>query len=269
MPWCPKCRQEFQDTIRVCPTCNEALVDELAPELVTTAIEFFSEEAANQFLAFLEYSNIEHVQSVKDESLEIYRIQCQEKDLREIGKLFSAYRSAEEENEENAESDSKTDDEHDNEKSTSSLTPYVKKKDQYSDTLGTGIMLIVIGALGIGYVFLNYMNVLHLLNGSISYALNICLFSAGLIYGFISLGHASKLKTQIAEEEQVHDEILGWLDTQVTKDFLEENMDPNLPQEANDLKQFQIIKKMTMDQYSEVKENFIEAIVDEKLSSLQ
>lgn len=269
MPWCPKCRQEFQDTIKVCPTCNEALVDKLAPELVTTAIEFFSEEAANQFLAFLEYSNIENIASVKDESLDIYHIQCQEKDLHEIGKLFYAYRSAEEENEESADSNSLTDTESEEEESSSSQTPYVKKKDQYSDVFGTGIMLIIIGALGIGYVFLNYINVLHLLNGSISYALNICLFSAALIYGFISLGHAEKLKAQIAEEEKVHDEIMGWLDFEVTKEFLDKNTDPKLPQEANDLKQFQIIKKMTMEQYPEVKENFIESIVDEKMTSLQ
>lgn len=269
MPWCPKCRQEFQDTISVCPSCNEALVDELAPELVTTAIEFFSEEVAKQFVAFLDYSNIENVEIVKDEALEVYRIQCHEEDLREIGKLFYAYRSAEEENEENTQSDSITDGDHEEEESTSSQTPYVNKKDQYSDTFGTGIMLIVIGALGIGYVFLNYMNVLHLLNGSMSYALNICLFLAGLIYGFISLGHASKLKEQIAEEEQVHDEILSWLDAQVTKEYLEKNTDPNLPQEANDLKQFQIIKKITLEQFSEVNENFVEAIVDEKLSSMQ
>ena len=29
MPYCPKCRNEFQDWVKVCPDCNFALVDEL------------------------------------------------------------------------------------------------------------------------------------------------------------------------------------------------------------------------------------------------
>jgi len=29
MPYCPKCHDEFQDWVKVCPDCNVALVDEL------------------------------------------------------------------------------------------------------------------------------------------------------------------------------------------------------------------------------------------------
>ena len=29
MPYCPQCRDEFQDWVKVCPDCNVALVDEL------------------------------------------------------------------------------------------------------------------------------------------------------------------------------------------------------------------------------------------------
>ncbi|MDD5703251.1 MAG: hypothetical protein PHU23_14535 [Dehalococcoidales bacterium] len=29
MPYCPKCRDEFQDWVKVCPGCQVALVDEL------------------------------------------------------------------------------------------------------------------------------------------------------------------------------------------------------------------------------------------------
>jgi hypothetical protein len=32
MPYCPKCREEYQDWVKVCPDCNVALVDKL-PEL--------------------------------------------------------------------------------------------------------------------------------------------------------------------------------------------------------------------------------------------
>jgi len=31
MPFCPKCRDEFQDRVKVCPDCNVALVEKLPP----------------------------------------------------------------------------------------------------------------------------------------------------------------------------------------------------------------------------------------------
>ena len=31
MPYCPKCRDEFQDWVKVCPDCNVALVEKLPP----------------------------------------------------------------------------------------------------------------------------------------------------------------------------------------------------------------------------------------------
>ena len=31
MPYCPKCRDEFEDWVEECPDCKEKLVDELPP----------------------------------------------------------------------------------------------------------------------------------------------------------------------------------------------------------------------------------------------
>ena len=31
MPYCPECRDEFQDWVKVCPDCNVALVEKLPP----------------------------------------------------------------------------------------------------------------------------------------------------------------------------------------------------------------------------------------------
>ncbi len=31
MPYCPECRDEFQDWVKICPDCNVALVDKLPP----------------------------------------------------------------------------------------------------------------------------------------------------------------------------------------------------------------------------------------------
>ena len=37
MPYCPECRDEFQDWVKICPDCNVALVDDL-PDIVEEEI---------------------------------------------------------------------------------------------------------------------------------------------------------------------------------------------------------------------------------------
>jgi len=34
MPYCPECRDEFEEWVKVCPDCNVALVEELPPQPV-------------------------------------------------------------------------------------------------------------------------------------------------------------------------------------------------------------------------------------------
>lgn len=266
MSWCPKCKQEFQDGITVCPTCGETLVEELDTTVVMNEIDFFSEEEVNKFIAFLAYSNIEHTSWEIDSALGLYRIRCEEDDTQEVLKLFHAFKAVEEEQSETIEEELEENSVEEDVAEEFSSTPYVKKKDQYSDVSSTGIMLVVIGILGLAYVALNYAGVLHLLSGVVSYGLNIALFAAALIYGLISLRQAEQIKGQIAEEEAVEKAVMEWLGETVTEEFLAKNYDKTLPKEANFLKQCQIIKKLAIVQFPDVKENFLESLIEIKMN---
>lgn len=262
MSWCPKCKQEFQDGITVCPTCDETLVEELDTTVVTKEINLFSEEEVDKFISFLEYSNIQDASFEKDETLDLYYIRCKEEDIEEVVKLFSAFKSVEEEVIEEAEEEELEEDLED----SHSSTPYVKKKDQYADAKSTGYMLVIIGILGLGYVALNYFDVIHLLNGMIPYCLNIVLFLAAIIYGVYSLHQAKLLKGMISEEEALAEEIRNWLDENLTEEFLEKASDSSLPKEANFLKQLNAAKLLVSKQFPDVKENFLESLVEDKMN---
>lgn len=265
MSWCPKCKQEFQDGITVCPTCDETLVDKLDTTVVMKEIDFFSEEEVTKFISFLTYSNIHDTSWEKDEALGLYRIRCQEDDIQEVVKLFGAFKSVEEEVKEEIESEEDAQESFEEAVNTTS-TPYVKKQDQYSDVHSTGVMLVGIGVAGLLYVLLNSSGVLHLLNGAIPYTLNIALFAAAFIYGLYSLNQAKTIKGQIAEEKAVENEINKWLDETVTEEFLEKNSDNSLPKEANYLKQCQVIRQLAQDTFPDVKENFLDSLVEEKMN---
>lgn len=267
MSWCPKCKQEFQDGITVCPTCDETLVEKLDTTVVMKEIDFFSEEEVTKFISFLTYSNIHDTSWEKDETLGLYRIRCKEENIQEVVKLFGAFKSVEEEAKDEIESEEAAEETVDNLDSTS-LAPYVKKQDQYSDVQSTGVMLVGIGVVGLLYVLLNSSGVLHLLHGVIPYSLNIALFAAAFTYGLYSLNQAKQLKGQIAEEKAVEDEINKWLDETVTDEFLEKNSDTSLPKEANYLKQCQVIRQLAKNAFPDVKENFLDSLIEEKMNEL-
>lgn len=273
MSYCPHCKEEFQDQITVCPECNLPLVDALDDSVLVTEMEFFSEEDINKFIAFLEYSNIQDVTCEKNPVSELFSVRCKEDDVKEIKKLFKAYKLGEAELQDEAESIDEQPEVYRNdvseemyEEPSRSSKPYVKKRDQYADTSSTGLMLLVIGILGLGYVVLNYLDILSFLNGVIPYTLNIILFCASTIYGIYSLVQAKKIKGQIEEEETLHAQLLEWLNAHATDEYLEQANDPSLPQEANYLRQFQAMKRLLEKEYPTLNEAFIESIIDEKMN---
>ena len=59
MPYCPNCRDEFQDWVKTCPDCTIALVDELPPKRKPTRKQSYDEPmiqiatAPNEAVAYL------------------------------------------------------------------------------------------------------------------------------------------------------------------------------------------------------------------------
>lgn len=267
MSFCPTCKEEYQDDVAVCPVCGEALVETLDHSVTITEMEFFTEEDADRFLSFLVYSNIQDAAIEKDLELELYRIRCNEEDVSEVEKLFKAFKLGIAETEENTSYDEEESDTEESYEPTRQSKPYVRKRDQYADTSSTGIMLVVIGILGLGYVVLNFAGILNLLNGIVPYCLNLVLFTGATIYGIIALCQAKKIKGQIEEEETLHSQMLAWLNEQVTEEFLQKVSDPSLPKEANCLHQAEAMKRLLVEAFPSVMENFIESIVEEKMNA--
>ena len=68
MPFCPKCRDEFQDWVELCPDCHVPLVDRLQPtggstpasdrDRLVTIASFFHPEEAHLFSARLQAEGI-------------------------------------------------------------------------------------------------------------------------------------------------------------------------------------------------------------------
>lgn len=97
MSWCPKCKMEYREGIKVCADCGTELVDELLDTQDTKAelVRLDTEEHAKKLIDFLTYSNVLNASYVYDEKDISYIVYVEPEDLKEAKKLFNAFYIAE------------------------------------------------------------------------------------------------------------------------------------------------------------------------------
>lgn len=101
MPWCPKCKAEYQEGFHVCSDCNVELVETLEEEKVFAPF-FQSEEksVAVKLMKYFEYSGLKS-EIRYDEETEVYVLFVPEKQHKQAKKLYQAFYFVERERLEN------------------------------------------------------------------------------------------------------------------------------------------------------------------------
>ena len=170
MPFCPKCKAEYRDGFTICADCKVALVDSLEKKRPVEE----TEENPNEplFMSFDEYAKLTdeddfgstettiNSEGNDDEAIEqeafVSRV-SKEPSPEEIEKIKAELIRRQMEEKQEAE--------------------YVSKKDKAGEYLSTGIMLIVMGALGCIFIGLLLAGVLPLKpHGLVSYIIDVIMF---------------------------------------------------------------------------------------------
>jgi hypothetical protein len=281
MAWCPKCRNEYVEGITICADCGVELVDilpeEVNPEAPAVLCHVDSAEIGSKFVMFLNYGNIQTaglLQSGETEE-EGFDVVVAEFEREAAESIFAGVDSMEELSETDIsdlvpDMEKKLEELQDEEANqmfsdlrTETSTVYVKKKDKYNDLKFSGISFIVFGILGAGLLIANLTGLIHIFNpfSSLIMALVFLVFFG---VGIASLIRAGKLKAIVYEEEKVTNEVLDWMETNITDEYIAALEDAEASEEDNYFQVHAALCKELSAQFTFLNEDYVEQLMDER-----
>ncbi|MDY3909176.1 MAG: hypothetical protein SOZ48_05530 [Eubacterium sp.] len=281
MAWCPKCRNEYVEGITTCADCGVELVAELpeetAPDAPVVLCHVNDVENGSKFVAYLNYGNIQTAGLLQTGETEEdgYDVVVAEFEREAAEQLFSGFDSVEE----LAKSDiselipdiEKQLEELKNEEAnhmfsdlrTESSTVYVKKKDKYNDLKFSGISFIVFGILGGGLLIANVIGLINIFNQFSSFIMAL-VFIIFIGIGISSLIRAGKLKSIVSEEEKVTNEVLDWMEENITDEHIASLIDENLSEEDNYFQVHGILCEELSGQFAFLNKGYVEQLMDDR-----
>lgn len=285
MAWCPKCRNEYVEGITNCPDCNMDLVDELPAEpidsLPVVLCHVTDEQVGAKFVLYLQYNGLQTagLMPVKENDDEyengLYVVVAPfEQEIAE--KVFEGFDSVEELANTDIsalipELEQQLDELQDEEANqmlselrTEQSTVYVKKKDKYTDLKFSGISFIVFSILGFGLLAMNILGYIEMFNNQFSSFIMAIVFIIFLIVGITSLLRAKKMKNIVSQEEKMSDDVLIWLEENITDEWLDELYDDAQSDENNYFTIHSQMCQKTAEHFPLINKDYIDQLMDER-----
>lgn len=144
---------------------------------------------------------------------------------------------------------------------------YVKLSDKYNDIMSSATTMLFVGIIGAIFMLLVLTNVIPLpLNPETSwlfYSVMGGIFIIFIVSGIISFMHAKQVKIDAEAEDKLIDEILAWSNTNLSVDFLDQDLDFNQPEELLYFGRADKIKDALMHQFEESDEALIYELTEQ------
>lgn len=153
-----------------------------------------------------------------------------------------------------------------NKKPTKSAT-YVKKEDHYNDLHSSGITFLSVSVVGIIILILNALGIIHITSGLLTYIVMGGLFLVFIFIGISTLSNASKVKSQIADENRLTEEINEYLSQNVTSELLDSLSKEETNEEIQFFHKLENMKAMVKEKFGDLDETYLDFIVEEYYNS--
>ena len=259
MPFCPKCKAEYREGFTICADCKVPLVESL--ESKKRQEEINDKPDSSIFMSFEDYARLTeedefgstettiNSEGNDDEAIEqeafVSRV-TKEPSPEEIEKIKAELlrRQMEEKQE----------------------TEYVSKNDKAGEYLSTGIMLIVMGALGCIFIGLLLAGVLPLKpHGLVSYIIDVIMFlffGLFIYFGIHSLTRYKDYKVKAVDENKENVEFEEWFKKTITMSFIDSDLEITDDEQTNFFKRNAKIKYLISQEFPNVSESLADLMID-------
>lgn len=265
MPWCPNCKLEYEEGVTVCTDCSTPLVEEKPLEQFQYLASAAEESLANNLVEFLHYSHIDSAKYEWNEEEYCYTVFVLESDYKESKKLYIGFIEGQKEL---AEKDIeqlkvKEQQEQTSKLRTAASTVYVKKEDKYEDFHSSFVIFSLFGVIGLLVTLLNIAGIFHFMNSLLQQIVLSIIFVLFIVIGISSRKRATELKKEINTEETITNQLMDWLTSHITKEWIQSIHDPALSEEENYFKKTEQIKSWINEEFDQLEDNFLDAIIEE------
>lgn len=209
MPWCPKCKCEYEEGVKLCADCKIELVDSL-DDIVEweTLIKTEEEEQAIEVVEYLKYSGIEEVryEKLEEEDKQYFSVLVTDQEVSNSMKYLKGYMITK--NKEKKEETEDIEEEIINEYETEDYKDDSKLKDLKSSVYSFGIMgaiLLIFGILAITKVItINFSN---------QYLFSGIILAVGITFIIIAIKSSTGVSVEaskIVDRDSNIDQIIEW-----------------------------------------------------------
>lgn len=281
MAWCPKCRNEYVEGVVVCADCQVPLVDELPEEtpfddkVLLGTLD--SAEEALKVAKFLNFKGINSAFAVADQNeteFPVYVDEVEKVDARMalsqllkeqtedqplaalVPEITNELQELDEEEAEQMFSDLRTD----------QSSVYVKKKDKYDDLLFSGLSFIIFSVIGGVVLLLNQIGVFSFFNLYSTLVMSV-VFVIFLGIGITSLVRARRTKALVTQEHELSDEVITWIEENITNDLINSYFDPEDSEENNYFTVHSRLCEIVSENFPFFPKEYIDELMDERYNA--
>ena len=302
MPWCPNCKTEYREGIKVCADCGAALVAELKEEAERAQIALLQNpDTVEKLKAYLKYAGIEAESEYIDED-EAYLVTVAEADGKKADVEYKAFIAVEAEKLKASENDEGlnieiSEDEEGTKEAIKIETPedlqrlrkagvsdedlkkllkvsapqykpagvYESQAEKANEFSSTGYTFTIVGCLMFIFTLLNLVGVIDLFEGNyMTLGILFALSIAGIGVGIGAFKRSKKAKSLVADEEKRTDEINEWLEKHAYI-MTQQGLDGSngTPEEILYLKRTDAMKKALETCFGQLNEDYVDSLLDD------
>lgn len=265
MPWCPKCKNEYKEGIKVCADCGVELLSDETEDY--KPLTFGSKEEISDLEDYLRYNGISEVRISESEDTdhggeddetegENWELFVAEAVFEKAAKLTYVFKQQQAQ----AEREEKT--------PIAPSTLYENSAERAADNKSSAYMLLIVGGLGLFVVVLGIAGVLPFrLVGTMkymTYGIMSALFILFIIMGVVSMKSYRIFAKKAESENSLRNTIEKWcLENLKAADAPEEITKADISEEEKYFKRASWMKGKISKQFLNLDEAFLENFVDE------